>query len=156
MRSNNGCSLQLFHCILLQDNRLKYTDEELDEIYHSVKKRESLPLVILGSLAGVILGLVVFYLFALIGWAFVVAMLIPSALAGYGARILGKPIRSSYRCVAGLFGAGVYCLGAWFLFGANPLFMLLAPVGFFAAYYFSKARLSKEEVHAVWKKGISG
>lgn len=135
---------------------MKYSAEELESIYASILNRESPIMVLVGSVTGAVLGLSVFYLFALIGWAFIVAMLIPSAFAGFGASFLGKPINAKYRAISGIVGAAIYVLGTWLLFGFDPLLMLLAPVGFFIAYYFSKAKLSKEETQAIWQKSVSG
>lgn len=133
---------------------MKLSKEEADIIYRAVIAQQSLLLTIIGSIAGFSVGLGLFILFALIGATFAVTLFIPSIFVGFGAKFLGKPLEFKYRVIPGIFGMLIYAVGIYFVFVPSFLYLALTPVNFLIAYYFSKVKLNKEQISAVWQKGI--
>jgi len=114
-----------------------------------------LSLTLLGSFVGALIGLGLFYLLTIVGWARVATLLLPAVFVGLGACYIGKPYQARYRIIPSVAGVAVYTICVNFLFAFEPLFVILAPLNFVITYHFSKVRMDKREVKSVWQQKIN-
>ena len=130
---------------------MKFEQSDLDHAYEQLKSRESLWKVLVGSMAGLVVGAVAFISMATLT-GYVVIYFFPISV-GLGVKYLGNAFSAKYRALAGAFGLVAYVISTLFLERVY-LFMTLAPVAFAITYYLSKTRMTKIEKSAVWKKGL--
>lgn len=135
----------------------KPIDPELsaNEILKALEAKESIALVIVGSLIGALPAMALYILFGVMEGVLAFFLVLPAFLVAFSARFVGRPFTRSARAIVGVISALVHLGGAVFLF-VSPASFALIPASFIIGFRFSMAGLTEEEEKALWrrKRGI--
>ena len=141
---------------------MKLSKEEAKSIYDELIERQSFMLTVIASVAGVLIGLGLFILVALLGANYtssyylpVFVLFLPALITVLITKFVGKPLELTYRVIPAVMSVLTYVLGVSIIFLLNPLFLFLAPISFAVAYYFSKAPLTAQQTAALWQSKVT-
>lgn len=127
---------------------MKFTDEDLQDVYDSLIRNESMAKTFIGGLMGASIAIAFYWLFIQMEYILVVFLIIPPAVIGYFAGIIGQPYQMKTRIPIGLLAVVVHILSIEY-FNMNLIFLIFIPIAFAEAYIVAKIKLSKIETVAL-------
>lgn len=130
----------------------KFTKEEIEKAGNDLVFNQSLIKIISGALLGLLIGVIIYLGFAMVGATFTLLLFAPPFIVGFLAGVMGKPYDFKYKLIICIFGMVTYFIGLYFIFIAhNSLLILFTPIAGFISVYCSSLHISEVQKRAIWK-----
>ncbi|MCL2918922.1 hypothetical protein [Shewanella litorisediminis] len=125
--------------------------EIMENAYRALKQRQSPYKTLLGSLLGAVLALIAFVMIAAADTGMVFLYLLPPALIGLGARIIGQCFDWQLLLIPVASATCVYLTVFGYLLPFHSADLIVVPLGVALAAFLARKPLSDLEKKALWQ-----